>query len=457
MTSGAAVGALQRRRSVTAGGGSRLKRIGPDWPIWALTVGMPVLFLVGLQGLAWSLPFVVFGTALVSRPSVRVPRSALWLVLFCGWALLAAIQVHGSYFAVFGYRWTLFAGTLTCLVWVVNRDTDQLPTERLVGWLAALWIVVVVFGYLAMAAPHLDTASPIQRLLGPLGRAHFIADISNWRLAELQTSQGVTLPRPAAPFPASNGWGATIGLLTPFFVRSWIVEAGRRRRTLGILLLAVAMVPILVSGNRGLWIGISIAFVYWAVRRMLQGDVRPLGALAGLALLVVATMALTPAGKLVNERLNTAGRSNDARSSVYGLAWQGSLESPLVGHGVPTQVTDRTLPPIGSHGLLWYLMYCHGFVGLGLFSGWLVTEVLRSGRIRAPGGWWTHLSLLIALVQLPFYGMLPQVELIGLAAALAHRETGPGHSSAHPAVRGARRNHPTQRAAAALETRTPVA
>ncbi|MCU1351910.1 MAG: hypothetical protein JWM05_1119 [Acidimicrobiales bacterium] len=445
MSASAGIGTLQRRRDRPTGEGIHWRRLGADWPLWALTAGMPLLFLTGFQGLAWGLPCLILGPMLLRRSSVRIPRSALWLALFCGWALLAVLQLSGKNIGVFSYRWTVFASALVCLLWVANRDGDQLPTERLVGWLAALWIVVVAFGYLAMVAPHVDTASPLLRLLGPLGRVRFLADMSSWRLAELQTSQGVTLPRPAAPFPAANGWGAAIGLLTPFFVRSWVVDARRGRRAAGIAMLVAAVVPILVSGNRGLWIGISIALAYWAVRRVLQGDLRPLGVLVGVAVVVAMALAFTPAGKLVNERLSTAGRSNDARSSVYDLAWQGSLASPLVGHGVPTKLPDENLPPIGSHGLLWYLMYSHGFVGLALFSGWLVTEVVRSGRIRAPGGWWTHLSLLIALVQMPFYGMLPQVVIIGIAAGLAHRETGPGRSSSHPAMRGARRNHPTRR------------
>jgi hypothetical protein len=80
------------------------------------------------------------------------------------------------------------------------------------------------------------------------------------------------------------------------------------------------------------------------------------------------------------------------------------------------------MPPVGTHGMLWYLMFVHGFVGLALFLTWLGGEVLRSGRVRTTDGWWTHLALVIGLVQVPFYGLLPQVVLFGIAAGLSHRE-----------------------------------
>ncbi len=137
-------------------------------------------------------------------------------------------------------------------------------------------------------------------------------------------------------------------------------------------------------------------------------------------------LVATPVGTLVQDRLNNAGteRSNASRSDLYHLAFEGAKESPLIGHGTPERATGAlsTLPPVGTHGMLWYLMYVHGFVGLGLFLAWLGSEVLSTGRVRNSITWWAHLSLVIALVEVPFYGLLPQVVLFGVAAGLAHRE-----------------------------------
>src|SRR5690606_28385366 len=75
-------------------------------------------------------------------------------------------------------------------------------------------------------------------------------------------------------------------------------------------------------------------------------------------------------------------------------------------------------PPVGAHGLVWHLMFCHGFVGLALMGTWMFVEVARSGRPRSRKGWWSHLAVVIALVQIPYYGLLPLIVVVGLAVGI---------------------------------------
>ena len=107
--------------------------------------------------------------------------------------------------------------------------------------------------------------------------------------------------------------------------------------------------------------------------------------------LVGILLVVTPAGSLVQDRLGGSGDSNQARSELYTDAWKGAVDSPLVGNGVPraTNYYDNS-PPVGTHGLLWYLMFIHGFVGLGLFLGWLGIETFLSGMVRTPYFWETR-------------------------------------------------------------------
>ncbi|CAN5902935.1 hypothetical protein BH23ACT2_BH23ACT2_30150 [soil metagenome] len=402
--------------------GLRWQSPGSWWPLWVLTVGMPLLYLTGFHGLAWSLPGIVFGIQVVAMRMWFPPRAGL-LLLFCGWALLSATLLPPTEYPLFAYRWLIFAGTLTALIWVINHPERLLSTARLVSWLAALWITMIAFGYLALVFPAFDARSPFQTLTGPLGRIQFIVDISGWRFAEFQTGQDVSLPRPAAPFAFANSWGAGLGVLTPFFIRSWLVDVATQRRRIGIALLVAAVPPVMASGNRGVWISISAASAYWVVRRAAQRDLRPLALLVGVIAVVAVFFFATPAGELVSDRLATSERSTDGRASIYDQTWQGSLESPLLGHGKPEAIPGTTLPPMGTHGLVWYLMYVHGFVGLALFGTWLISEVVASGRsIRTQGAWWVHLSLVIALVQVLYYGMQPQIVLVGVAAGIAYRE-----------------------------------
>ena len=77
---------------------------------------------------------------------------------------------------------------------------------------------------------------------------------------------------------------------------------------------------------------------------------------------------------------------------------------------------------MGTHGLIWYLMFIHGFLALGLFLVWLGTEVVLSGRLRTPLSWWVHLSLIATVVQMPYYGLMPHLVIVGVTVGLAHRE-----------------------------------
>ena len=397
------------------------------WPIWAMTAGMPLAYLVGVQGLVWCLPAVVFGARIwADRANVRFPRSSIALILFLTWIFLSMAMIPtGTGFVLFAYRWLLFAGALTSLVWLVNVPERKVPSLQIIDWLAALWICLVVFGYLGVLLPHFVQKSPFQIILGPIGNMGFVDEISRWRFAETQSAlTGSPLPRPAAPFNATNGWGAAIGILTPFFIRSWIVQPDLRRRRIGYVIGLAGVVPILVSVNRGLWISLGVALVYYAARKALRGKLGPFVVLIGTMVAVAGLLVITPAGKLVQDKIDNSTKSNDSRANLYSEAWHGALQSPLIGNGAPQRAPDADpkIPPVGTHGMLWYLMFVHGFVGMALFLTWLGGEVLRSGRVRTADGWWTHLALVIGLVQVPFYGLLPQVVLFGIAAGLSHRE-----------------------------------
>ncbi|MCU1368826.1 MAG: hypothetical protein JWO77_20 [Ilumatobacteraceae bacterium] len=395
------------------------------WPLWAMTAGMPFAYLLGIQGFVWCLPAVVLGARIVSDRQVRFPRSTIPLVVFLGWILLSMAMIGtGSGYLLFLYRWLLFAGALTSLVWLVNVSEQRVRSMQIYDWLAALWICLIAFGYLGVLFPEFVQKSPFQIALGPIGNVGFIDELSRWRFAETQGFLGYPLPRPAAPFNATNGWGAAVGILTPFFLRSWIVQPDLKRRRTGYLIGLAGVYPILVSVNRGLWISLIVGMVYFAARKALRGKFGAFAVLCGAMVAVVVLLVATPAGQLVGDKLDKSEKSNDSRSSLYSEALAGAVDSPLIGNGAPARPADARpdMPPVGTHGMLWYLMFVHGFVGMALFLAWLGGEVLRSGRVRTADGWWTHLALVIGLVQVPFYGLLPQVVLFGIAAGLSHRE-----------------------------------
>ena len=384
---------------------------------------MPLAFLVGLHGLVWPLVAFVLAARVLAHKRTTFPWSTVPLVLFVCWIPLSFSVLSPDALPIFTYRFSLFLGCLVAVIWVANVDEERVPTSRIVDWLAALWICTIAFGYLAQVLPNLDMPSPLTAALGPIGRIDFIARISDWHLADNQDFLDRSFSRPAAPWAAANSWGAAVGILTPFFIRSWLIDVDRRRRRIGLVLLAASIVPILTSANRGLWIGLVVGLVYFTARKALRGRFGALAVLFGAILTVGVLLVVTPAGSLVQDRIGGSDDSNEARSELYVDAWKGAVDSPLVGNGVPRE-TDyyENSPPVGTHGLLWYLMFIHGFVGLALFLGWLAIETFRSGQVRTPLGWWAHLSIVITVVEVPYYGLLPHIIVLGLAVGISHRE-----------------------------------
>jgi O-antigen ligase len=392
------------------------------WPVIACTLFMPVAYFLGVSALMWLAPIGAIALLLQRRRSIRMPWSALPLAALILWIPVTMVSVHGTgSAAVFVYRWLLWVATLAGMLWLCNTSERRVPTGRVVDLLAALWIVLVAFGYLALLFPTVDVASPFARVLpGALSSNEFVGDLTVIRFAELQQFVGGAVPRPAAPMIATNGWGSTLALLTPFFVLSWLLAVDRRRRRVGWLLAAIAIPPFAVSTNRGAWISLAVGLIYVAGRTALRGNVRPLGAIAACGVIAVAVVAVTPLDSVVQARLNGADASNQTRASLYELAWEKTQQSPFVGYGEP--VANPPDPPIGTHGLVWYAMVAHGIPGFVLLAVALVALLVGSFRARTARALWIHSVVLICIVQAPFYGLLPQIVLVGLAAGLCWRE-----------------------------------
>jgi hypothetical protein len=407
--------------------------VDPAWPLLVITVWMPVAYLLGLAALVWILPVVAFGIPLLLRPSLRVPGMVLPLVALAAWIPLSIVQLPDTTAVpVFLYRWLLWVAAVAALVWVCNTTTAQVPTRRIVDMLAALWIVLIGFGYLAILMPTFSAPSPVQQLLPQsLAGNPFIYDLTVIRFAELQVFLTGTVPRPAAPMAYTNGWGSTVGLLTPFFILSWLTAPAARRRLAGWLMAAAAVVPIAVSTNRGMWLSIAVALVYFAFRRALQADIRPLLAVAVLGAVAIALVLFTPLDTFVTARLENTQASNTTREAVYKEAYEGALVSPILGHGAP-ESTESGTPPIGTHGLVWYMMFVHGFPGLILLLAALLTLFVATALARTPTALWSHIAILIFIVQVPYYGLLPQIVVVGFAAGICWRENHPEEAALEP-------------------------
>jgi hypothetical protein len=392
------------------------------WPLVALSVGLPPLYLLGLASFAWALPGVAFGAALLLRKGVKVPRGGGILLALVVWTAVSGIQLHGiTTLALFGYRWSLFLSLAMAYIWVCNVPRDEVSDAaiiRVVGW---TWPVLVAFAGLALLLPDVSSPSVLLRTL-PAGLANhqLMVDLSSLRFAEIQRFLGYPVPRPSAPFAYANTWGSALALTLPFFVLDRVVGQSRARRATGVLVLALAVVPIVVSLNRGLWLSGAAAVAYVAIRRALSGDLRTFVRFAAAAAVAVALVLASPLGGLISDRFERAADSNESRESVAYESLKRGAESPLLGFGAP-QLTDDAPVPVGSHGLLWYLVYAHGFVAAGLFLAWLLGALRRGLALTTDQGMWLTTVLVMTLIQILIYDMLPHVVLLGVAAGLLWR------------------------------------
>lgn len=412
---------------------ARPRLLDPAWPVVLITVAMPVAYVAGIGTFVWLLPAVAFGVPLLARRSLRTPGFVLPLVGLALWIPLTAINLPGAgALPAFLYRWTIWISTIAVALWLCNTSTRIVPTERIVRLLALLWIVIVGFGYLALVYPSLAEPSLLQRVVpARLASNQFFYDLTVVRFAEPPAFGVTIIPRPAAPWQATNGWGASIALLAPFFIVSWLSGISNRRRIVGWIIVAAALVPISVSANRGMALSLAIGLLYYAVRRALAGEARVLVAILTVFAMLAAAFVLTPLGSVVGNRLSQSEESTTAREDVYRLALEGSLESPLLGHGAP--LTRDRPPPIGTHGMVWYLMYSHGFFGLALFVLALLAMLASSWRARTPTALWAHVTILMFTMQVLYYGLLPHVVVLAFAAGIAWRENHPVEASEAPA------------------------
>ncbi len=65
-------------------------------------------------------------------------------------------------------------------------------------------------------------------------------------------------------------------------------------------------------------------------------------------------------------------------------------------------------PPVGTHGLIWYVMFCHGFPALAMLLVAMFTLFFGTMIARTPTALWAHICILICITQIPYYGLLPQ-------------------------------------------------
>jgi len=389
---------------VTAVGPARKEL--PGWPLTVALFGLPVFWMLGV------LPFIYVGVALVMvvlmvfrRGTELIPGLLPWFA-FLVWTLTSSVMVTGTGQAI-GYLMRVADLVAVGVIMVYYVNARERVTPRLVmGGLVSMWLTTVGLGLLAIAFPDTRITTPVG-LLMPEGLTSntLVSELVFPRLAEVQQPGGVEEPynRPAAPFPYANSWGVAYVLLTPVVI-AFIGMAHRRlTKVLLVIALPLSVWPALETSNRGMFLGLAVVLLAMVGRLALRGRFRP--ALATMLATAAGAYALVASGAAAE----ILGRqeysdSTSTRANVYGATIRATLESPLLGWANPQN--DATIGiAIGTQGYVWTLMFCFGFVGLGLFLVFLLGGIARTAGVVSTTGLWLHAVLLSSAVIIFFYGL----------------------------------------------------
>jgi hypothetical protein len=429
-------------------------RWGSPWPLVVLLAGFPVWWALGLSIVMVFVCATAMAVQLVRRQRavgdlVTPPHFGV-LVLLVAWVCLGlpvlwadapgAVPGGGgaSRVLVFAYRAGWYVAALVFLLWIVNIPARVISTRRVMSLLSWLFVVTVAGGFLGVLAPGWEFTSPFELLLpGALSSNDLVSSIVHPEASDVQDVLGSPEPRPKAPFPYANTWGSALGILLPFLVITWGITGRRWQRVVTVVVLTLSVVPIVASLNRALWAALLLAMVIAVAQMVLRGRWWA-AVLLGLGLTLAAVVfSSSDLSETVTQRLDNP-HSNDRRGELLALTTRSTAEgSPLVGFGSTRDVQGSFnsiaggsrpgcescgVPPLGTQGHLWMLIFSQGFVGAALFVWFLLAWLARTWRSRSLPEAAAALVIVMFLVFVPVYDTLDvPILVLVLAIGLAWR------------------------------------
>lgn len=419
----------------------------------ALTVVLVALPVWWVLGLAAAAPMAVcgwLGLSVLRQPErVRLLPGTAWWLLFLLWlglgvavlwvdAPLAETGGGMGRLLVFALRAAWYLAATAVLVWVANTSRSKVPDTLL--WTAAgsLFVTATLGGWLGWRFPGLEFRSLVEYVLpGSLTSNEFVRALVHPEASDVQMVLGRPEARPKAPFAYSNTWGAVTALSLVFLVAA-ATRFGRRGRVVVGVVAVLATVPVVYSLNRGLWGCLALGGAGLVMLLLVRRRTRATWWALGAATLVAAVLALGPLGNLVQERMDNQ-HSNDRRGQLLGATVESMSEgSPVVGFGTTRNVQGSFasisggstpqcpacgVPPLGTQGHVWLVLFSQGWWGFAFFLAFVLTSLAQTWRCRTVNESVATFVVGFFLVQMWVYDTLglPLV-LVMLAIGMARRE-----------------------------------
>jgi hypothetical protein len=338
----------------------------------------------------------------------------------------------------FTLRLLNYLAATVAMLYVINLREDQFSTRRLVHLHAYFFGVVVFGGLAAVLLPDWEFTSPLNYVLpGSLTSNRFAHSLLHPSLAQVQDVLGYAAPRPSAPFVFTNIWGNNLSLLMVWFIVAMWVWGGNRSKIICGVVLAVSLVPIIYSLNRGLWIGLVAGLLYLSVRSAMHGRIQVLLGVGLAGFIITSLVLISPLYTVIQERVANP-HSNTARESTSGAAVTAALSSPVLGYGSTRAVVgsaqsaavgrSASCPQcgnaaIGGAGQLWLLLIAQGFTGVLLYVGFFARTLWVYRRDHSPVAMAGFLVIALGLLYLPVYGAAGSpLAIYMLAVALLYRQ-----------------------------------
>ena len=455
MVSGVVVRSAQSSRTNgDASGSSRSQpepwwRLRPGWPLTALFVGFPLWWVLGVSNVVGLVAAVLMVSELVRRRRIHAPSGFGWWLLFLAWVAVGVfvLQVNApgavpgasaARYATWAFRLGWYITATVSLLYVGNMRAE-LSTQRITRTLGVMFLVVAGGGWLGIVAPHLEFPSLLELVLpNSLARIPFVDFLIHPQVAQLYDGAASQTPRPSAPFAYSNIWGLNFACYLPFFIAGWWSKDAGWRRPLAPVLLLLALVPAVLSLNRGLWLALVVAAVFIAARSALSGNVKLFaGVLAAVCVAAVLLLA-TPLNDMVQHRLDNP-TSNEGRTNLGMQTVESVMSgSPVVGLGTTRDVQGSfysiaggshptcplcSPPALGTQGHLWLVVFSQGAVGLLLYVGFYARQFLTHLRLKSPYVTAALTVLLMHAVTMPVYDSIgTSMFAIMIAVGLLWRE-----------------------------------